>query len=335
VFLDGKLLGRLGGFDPYRIQMRAQPFDLQPMSAGVHELRVEMTDPGDAAPLLVDLRATGASGDAARCVSGADWRVRRDDGPETPVKLHARQDGDGAAWHLFRRPHPLPGSAWLEGEQPADCVLDLPLMPPIADPVDQSFEWTIPPGATSLQMKLVDAIEPVLTVDGGAVAIDADGRATLPAGDASGARSATLRVRSRQLGGGVLGSAVSYTFGPGLLKTGSWTNQGLRSYSGAIRMRQRFELNSNARKADLLLDVGQVRGAAEVRLNGHPLGARFLAPYRFHLGDAARAGANGLELLVTNTLANFLSTWSPTRGWSPDQFECGVFGPVRILSNER
>ena len=55
-----------------------------------------------------------------------------------------------------------------------------------------------------------------------------------------------------------------------------------------------------------------------------------MPPYRFDISKHLLRGENELELLVTNTLANFLSTWSPTRGWSPDQFECGVFGPVRI-----
>ena len=50
------------------------------------------------------------------------------------------------------------------------------------------------------------------------------------------------------------------------------------------------------------------------------------------LGEVLGKNAR-LFALVTNTLANFLSTWSPTRWWSPDQLECGILGPVRLDKN--
>src|SRR4030095_11070980 len=98
-------------------------------------------------------------------------------------------------------------------------------------------------------------------------------------------------------------------------------------------MKQRFAIDRTDTKGrdpfpSAWLDLGRVRGTVEAWLNGQHLGSRFLPRYRFHLGTHLQSGENHLELLVTNTLANFLSTWSPTRGWSPDQFECGVFGPV-------
>jgi hypothetical protein len=222
----------------------------------------------------------------------------------------------------------LPAAAWLDGPHPPD-VLDLPLLPPLDEPVLQRFEWTIPPGAVAMSLTLDSALDARLTVDAREVRVEQDRPIDLPVDGAAAARSAVLEVRSRQLGGGVLLARVSYTFGPGKLRTGSWVGQGLRSYSGALRMRQRFDLSDV--HPGLQLDLGSVRGTVEARLNGHSLGRRFIAPYRFELGDAARVGENELECVVTNTLGNFLSTWSPTRGWSPDQFECGVLGPVRIV----
>lgn len=327
VYVDDEPLGRLGGFDPYRIQMRAQPFNLPNLGAGEHELRIDLSDPGGRAPLTVDLRASSASGSVMTFTSGRNWRARRDDAPEMPVRLHGSQDGDGPAWHLYRRAHPLPNAAWIEGKQPSD-VLDLPLVPPVPEPVAQRFEWTIPPGAVAMSLRLVDAQDARLRVDGHEVPLASEGDVSLPTDDAAPARLASLDVRSRQLGGAVLAAPVTYSFGVGTLRAGSWVGQGLRSYSGAVRMRRKLHLDYA--QLGMRLDLGNVRGTVEARLNGRSLGQRFIAPYRFDLGDAICVGENELELVVTNTLGNFLSTWSPTRGWSPDQFECGVFGPVTL-----
>jgi hypothetical protein len=82
------------------------------------------------------------------------------------------------------------------------------------------------------------------------------------------------------------------------------------------------------------LDLGRVRGTVEAFINGQSAGVRFMSPYRFDLAELASAGDNHIELVVTNTLVNHISTWSPTRWWSPDQLDCGVFGPVTIRYSE-
>jgi hypothetical protein len=325
VWLDGVLLGRLGGFDPYRLQLRSQPFDMPTMQSGHHELRIESIDPGTVSPLSVDALAG-----EARIMSSASWSVSRDGGSYEPVDLYSKQENDGASWHLYRRPHPLPQTAWLEGPQPP-VVLDLPIVPPCDHAVQQTFEWTIPPGAKLMQLRLQPDVEARLLVDGQPHDIDSQGTVTLASKEPA-ARRAVLHACTRHLAGGVFTAPVSYEFSAGHLSTGSWLMQGLRSYSGAIRMTQRFQVDKKGSDPLLSasLDLGRVRGTVEAHLNGRPVGARFLPPSQFDLDDALRDGENELELLVTNTLANFLSTWSPTRGWSPDQFECGVSGPVTI-----
>jgi hypothetical protein len=322
VYLNGVLLGRLGGFDPYRLQLRSQPFDLPALSAGAHELRIESLDPGLTSPLSMDLLAG-----SVQVMSGAGWTVSRDGGPHEPVQLYSKQEHDGGAWHLYRRPHPLLRTSWLEGPQPP-VVLDLPIVPPCNVPEDQTFEWTIPPGALVMHLRLHADVEAQLKVDLEELPIDPSGRVGLASAPAP-ARSALLRVRSRHLGGGVFTAPVQYELGQGRLTAGSWLTQGLRSYSGAICMTQRFTFD-DATPSPASLDLGRVRGTVEARLNGQSVGVRFIPPYRFDIGSAIRSGENELELLVTNTLANFLSTWSPTRGWAPDQLECGVFGPVTL-----
>ena len=97
------------------------------------------------------------------------------------------------------------------------------------------------------------------------------------------------------------------------------------------------------------LDLGQVNYAAEVRLNGKILGSRMLGPYVFPLQGALRPGKNRLEITVTNTLANALSSekvldsWE-TQSWvSPyddrqryfekESLPSGLFGPVTIRAS--
>lgn len=56
----------------------------------------------------------------------------------------------------------------------------------------------------------------------------------------------------------------------------------------------------------LELDLGEVHEIAVVHLNGQKLATLWKAPYRVELGDAVHAGANQLELEVTNTWDNRL-----------------------------
>ena len=103
-----------------------------------------------------------------------------------------------------------------------------------------------------------------------------------------------------------------------------------------------------------LLDLGLVRHACDVELNGHPLGRRIWSPFSLPVGDALRRGENHLRVVVTNTLANALcdpdvvADWQRRRGpgWPADghpydararEFEAeslpsGLSGPVQILT---
>jgi hypothetical protein len=329
VHLDAKLLGRQGGFDPYWVHMRGQAYELPALAAGRHELTIELVEPQNGAALLVDLRATDSNGRELTCISKGTWQVSRNAGEFAPVELHSNPVGDAASWHLYRRPHALPGAAWIEGQQPNDVVLDLPLAPPINAPETQWFEWTIPPGATSMQLSLEKDAQPQLWVNDREIAVHDARRIELDRENRA-ARRAVLRVVSNRLAGGVLLEPVFYQFEQGAqFQTGSWLAQGLRSYSGAVRMRQAFRWDGEVPQS-AVLDLGRVRGTVEAWLNGKRVGERFLSPFRLAIDKQLQRGDNELELIVTNTLGNFLSTWSPTRGWSPDQFEAGVLGPVRL-----
>lgn len=349
VYLDGQLLGRQGGFDPYAISIRVQPYDLPPLGAGPHEIVVEVTDIGAAVAtffgastsVLVDVQARLQDGAQFELISDEHWQVSRDGGEFVPVAIQAEQSGDPAFSHLRRRPHPLPRAAWLEGPQPA-VVLDVE---PDAgwdaadDGHEQWFEWLIPPGAHTMRIPLARARRVELWVDGKATAPGAMPGAApdvvvaldSPVEGACAARRALLRLHGGAEGGAAFRGPIEYTFGAGLLDTVDWGDQGLESYSGAMRLRRTIVLDG-PRPDGATLDLGRVRGTVEAHVNGVKVGERFMSPYRFDVTSALRAGENTIELIVTNTLGPYLQSWSPTQMIYSGQLKSGVLGPVRLLT---
>jgi hypothetical protein len=87
---------------------------------------------------------------------------------------------------------------------------------------------------------------------------------------------------------------------------GSWTSRDdpeAQRFAGTARYTLRFERPGRA-ASDWLLDLGDVRESARVSLNGRSLGTLWTRPFRLRLGRALRAGANRLEVEVTNLAAN-------------------------------
>jgi hypothetical protein len=150
----------------------------------------------------------------------------------------------------------------------------------------------------------------------------------------AGPRTCTLRVVTRPgySHGAILAGPVRFEVGTGLIALGDWEQVGLAEYSGGVRYRQRFTVSS---PGPAIVDLGRVRGTAEVALNDVPLGVRVCAPYTFDTGDSLRAGENEVEVTVYGTLAPYLDAVSPTHFIFPGQRVSGLFGPVRLLLPDR
>jgi len=93
---------------------------------------------------------------------------------------------------------------------------------------------------------------------------------------------------------------------------GDWiqcAEDGIRHYSGKATYRKTFTLPpsqiSNA-KAQMFLDLGDVRDLATVRVNGKDLGTLWLAPWEVEITDAAKPGENTIEVEVVNVWNNRL-----------------------------
>jgi hypothetical protein len=86
----------------------------------------------------------------------------------------------------------------------------------------------------------------------------------------------------------------------------SWTDLGgaeARRFGGTARYTLAFD--APAEKAgDWLLDLGDVRESARVRLNGHEVATAWCLPFQVRVGPFLQPGRNVLELEVTNLAAN-------------------------------
>jgi hypothetical protein len=132
-----------------------------------------------------------------------------------------------------------------------------------------------------------------------------------------------------------------------------WTQHpepGIRHYSGTATYGKRFVLSTpmlaehRADRQRLLLDLGELRQLAEVRLNGRGLGVLWCPPFRVDVTEILRPGENALEIDIVNFWPNRIigdAALAPearrTRtnirklGEDTPLVRSGLYGPVRLL----
>lgn len=110
----------------------------------------------------------------------------------------------------------------------------------------------------------------------------------------------------------------------------------LRGFSGRGVYSTRFTVGSIDPASRMMLDLGNVKDVAEVRVNGKEAGTLLLHPYRVDVTDLVHAGENDLEVTVTNALFNYMMmreqrTFKPGPAENPSGLmSAGLIGPVRI-----
>jgi hypothetical protein len=168
--------------------------------------------------------------------------------------------------------------------------------------------------------------EAVLTVDGEQLV---SGSGSLVADVPPGAKTGwlTLMTTPGHEAGAALTGPIRATVGPGRIPLGNWETHGLAEYSGGLRYTRDLDVPDAAR-----LDLGTVRGTAEVQIDGVSIGARFCSPYTFDL-TGITPGKHRLDIEVFNTAAPYLDAVSPTHFIFPGQNTSGLFGPVRITGS--
>jgi len=341
VRVNGVDVGRHGGFDPYaeRAEPRLQPYEIaHVLTEGDNRIEIDVAEHGSAGTALVDAVAEGSGKRSILC-SDATWSVRRDDQP-VDLTLRRLQWIDPGHAHLWRRPHPLPEAAWLEGAPTAETVVPAIL---VARTEHRPVEWmrfVVPPGAHRMVLRLhgtatvyVDGeqLSPTQrrdTVDDATPILEVE----LPGARAE-RRICALRIETEQgfEAGAILDAPIHFEMGRGSINLGNWDDHGLEGYSGGVRYGRTFIHDTGTRPGErVLLDLGRVRGTAEARVNGAVIGARIWAPYTFDLTERLQQGDNTLEVIVYNTLAPYLAAVSPTFYVFPGQTVSGLFGPVVI-----
>ena len=86
----------------------------------------------------------------------------------------------------------------------------------------------------------------------------------------------------------------------------SWTetpDAKAKAFAGTARYTLRFTA-PDGKADDWMLDLGDVRDSARVRLNGRDVGALISLPFRTRVGSLLKPGENTLEIEVTNLSAN-------------------------------
>lgn len=94
---------------------------------------------------------------------------------------------------------------------------------------------------------------------------------------------------------------------PDSVSLGSWTElaaEGVKNTMGAACYTTTFTVKNPAEAEEWMLDLGDVRESARVRINGQEVVTLFAVPYRCLIGKYLRAGSNTLEVEVTNLPAN-------------------------------
>jgi hypothetical protein len=106
----------------------------------------------------------------------------------------------------------------------------------------------------------------------------------------------------------------------------SWQDLGIATLTGPGVYRKEFAVVRKPAGKQLLLEIGDIRDYADVKLNGVELAARAWQPWRWDVKRALRAGPNVLEIEVRAVPAG--------RGPAPVPQVSGLLGPVRLVSSE-
>lgn len=340
ILLNGKLVADQGNFEPY-FMGRAERYDITKfLQTGENRLQIDAHDTGAKIGLLLDgLVELKAGGDVpfASDASFTTAPAGDDSAPGTPAQILAGPAagylGETATLLLRPRPHPLPEAGWLLNQPPPSGVFaGLTFAANMLVPPPAWYRFVIPPGARAMNLRTPG--EAKLCVNGMNVDLSSDKTgiyfAPLPEPQLP-RRVAALRINSKMgfARGAAILAPITFEIGPGRIPLGSWDELGLPHYAGAVVYSAQVTLPEKA-SSSLTLDLGRVRGTAELTVNGVTCGRRLWHPYRFDITDAAKAGENAVEIRIFNTLGSHFGVGHPSWHVFENQTKSGLFGPISV-----
>jgi hypothetical protein len=205
------------------------------------------------------------------------------------------------------------------------------------------FRFKAPPGLESIELAMNQ--KPQVWVNGREVPVkknhplagllsdstENSWKADLPS-PISASSTVAVRVGSEagSYGGAVCLEPIRLNCGKGVIRLGNlFDNESLMTYSGGMWYRKSIVLiQGQAESLKITLDLGELVSAAEVYINGKPVGKRLSPPWDFDLTGKVKSGDNQLEVLIYNTLGNYYLT-------TPSKYigdtKSGLIGPARLL----
>lgn len=110
---------------------------------------------------------------------------------------------------------------------------------------------------------------------------------------------------------------------------GDWTEHGLPTYSGIGVYEQTIRLSEDEVRRHPVLDLGEVRVAAEVFVNGESVCTRLAAPFKYDLEGVVDPGENTLTVHVANTLAPHYTIPDKSRNPLMQSLQYDDVGPIK------
>ncbi len=344
LWVNGHFLGE-GRIDHTKVALQRYEIGsyLQP---GQNTIAVRAWNDGGAAGLLIYGEVVLRNGGQLVFVSDPSWRVNAwESGQEPSDWMETHHDdrwwqramsqgeppmapwGEVSGLPQSQAPHPLPRAGWLKGqpERPFE-----PAFEPFPDQPKRTswVRFVVPPGATKMQVRIRGQLRAF--VDGREVFPDSEGAFLLPQPEKD-QRIAALQFVS-EIGypdTAAILEPITFEVSKGRMGLGAWADYGLSCYAGGISCETTFYLDTA--EGQWQLDLGKVRGTAEVWLNGEKVGIRVWAPFRFDLTGKVRVGENRLRVVIYSSLGPHYSQAIPTPYLFAEQHLAGLFGPVRLV----
>ena len=178
-----------------------------------------------------------------------------------------------------------------------------------------------------------------LTIDGDLQGAWVDGKAmTVAAGRieldkaVDGVVQVALCIRQRpgRYAGAAIPEPVTFDCEPTHMALGDWSHQALEAYSGGAIYSIEFSLEASHLGCAIELDLGHVKVAGEVSVNGKTVGVGLARPFTFDLDGFCTVGTNHLQVRVYNTMANHYDVAFPSAYVFAGHTESGLLGPVEI-----
>jgi hypothetical protein len=328
VLVNGVEVGRQGDVRPYpdHREVRVHAYDLGPhLRAGDSELVLRVTNRAASPPRprsTPPAWACPAGADGPRGGTARQPRVNcRSCCATGPARSAVRLRAGAAA------PTARGGSGWTRPRPRAGVML--PVVSDVA-PGPERTEWLrlrVPPGTVTLR---VPTPLPVVALVDGIRHSPVDGVVRLPT-PAPGATEVLLRVTGGdgRRGGAFLDGPVELELTEAEVPLVSWEELGLRALGGQVTYRT-THVAAPPGGHRTVLDLGEVRGTADVRVNGAPAARLVWGPWRADVTDHLRPGENEVEVAVRGTLAGYPDDASPAAGVYAGQVRCGLLGLVTL-----